>query len=159
LLALIELFEEKHPDISVENAAVAGGAGTNAKAVLSTRMQGDDPPSTFQVHGGEELNQSWVAADRMERLNDCYEENDSSDMFPEEMMSLISDYGTIYSVSVNVNRATPVTNNMEVFAAQDIDLPRSFGEFFEVADELEAAGVAPSALGGTASSPATQIFE
>src|SRR5699024_5467097 len=58
LLALIDLFEEKHPDITVENAAVAGGAGTNAKAVLATRMEGNDPPSTFQVHGGEELNKS-----------------------------------------------------------------------------------------------------
>src|SRR5699024_10621067 len=59
LLALIDLFEEEYPDITVENAAVAGGAGTNAKAVLATRMQGDDPPSTFQVHGGDELNKSW----------------------------------------------------------------------------------------------------
>ena len=47
LLAIIDLFEEENPDISVENAAVAGGAGTNAKAVLTTRMQGNDPPSTF----------------------------------------------------------------------------------------------------------------
>ncbi|MBO1913564.1 lipoprotein, partial [Microvirga sp. 3-52] len=46
LLALIDLFNELHPDIEVKNAAVAGGAGTNAKAVLATRMQGNDPPST-----------------------------------------------------------------------------------------------------------------
>src|SRR5690625_5597374 len=39
LLALIDLFEETHDDIEIENAAVAGGAGTNAKAVLATRMQ------------------------------------------------------------------------------------------------------------------------
>src|SRR5690625_6873355 len=65
LLALIDLFEETHDDIEIENAAVAGGAGTNAKAVLATRMQGDDPPSTFQVHGGAELNMSWVEADKM----------------------------------------------------------------------------------------------
>src|SRR5699024_7034701 len=37
LLAMIDLFEDEHPDIAVENAAVAGGAGTNAKAVLATR--------------------------------------------------------------------------------------------------------------------------
>ncbi len=82
LLALIDLFNELHPDIEVKNAAVAGGAGTNAKAVLATRMQGNDPPSTFQVHGGEELNKSWVAADKMAPLNDLYKENDWMDKFP-----------------------------------------------------------------------------
>jgi cation diffusion facilitator family transporter len=33
-------------------------------------MQGNDPPSTFQVHGGAELNESWVAAGKMEPLNE-----------------------------------------------------------------------------------------
>ncbi|MBC5918265.1 carbohydrate ABC transporter substrate-binding protein, partial [Bacillus pumilus] len=70
LKALIQLFEEKNKDIPIENAAVAGGAGTNAKAVLTSRMQGNDPPATFQVHGGAELNESWVAAGKMEPLDD-----------------------------------------------------------------------------------------
>src|SRR5690625_712469 len=90
LLALIDLFNEQHPEITIENAAVAGGAGTNAKAVLTTRMQGNDPPSTFQVHGGEELNQSWVVADKMEPLNDLYEENDWMDKFPQDLIDLVS---------------------------------------------------------------------
>lgn len=108
LLALIDLFEDEYPDISVENAAVAGGAGTNAKAVLATRMQGNDPPSTFQVHGGEELNKSWVAADKMEPLNDLYEENDWMDKFPEDLIDLVSDDGNIYSVPVNIHRGNPI---------------------------------------------------
>ena len=33
-------------------ATVAGGAGSNAKAVLATRMQANDPPDSFQVHAG-----------------------------------------------------------------------------------------------------------
>src|SRR5699024_1432140 len=49
LLALIDLFEKKNPDITIENAAVAGGAGTNAKAVHATLMVGNDTKSTYQV--------------------------------------------------------------------------------------------------------------
>src|SRR5690625_8049894 len=71
-------------------------------------MQGNDPPSTFQVHGGEELNKSWVAADKMEPLNDFYEENDWMDKYPEELIDLVSDDGNIYSVPVNVHRGNPV---------------------------------------------------
>ena len=65
LQGLIKLFSDKYPDIEVINAAVAGGAGTNAKAVLASRMQGGDPPDAFQVHGGAELNTGWVAADKL----------------------------------------------------------------------------------------------
>lgn len=159
LLAIIDLFEEKYPEISVENAAVAGGAGTNAKAVLTTRMQGDDPPSTFQVHGGEELNKSWVAADKMESLNDLFEENDWMDKFPEELIELVSDEGNIYSVPVNVHRGNPVFYNKHVFEEHGIDIPTTFDEFLEAAEQLEAAGVIPLALGDKESWPATQIFE
>ncbi|SEP81823.1 carbohydrate ABC transporter substrate-binding protein, CUT1 family [Virgibacillus subterraneus] len=159
LLALIDLFEEEHPDIAVENAAVAGGAGTNAKAVLATRMQGDDPPSTFQVHGGDELNEGWVAADKMQPLNDFYEENGWMDKFPQELIDLVSKDGNIYSVPVNIHRGNVMFYNMQVFEDNGIEVPTTFDEFFEVADELKAAGIDPLALGDKESWTATQIFE
>ncbi len=159
LLALIDLFEEKHPDIEVENAAVAGGAGTNAKAVLATRMQGNDPPSTFQVHGGEELNKSWVAADKMEPLNDLYEENEWMDKFPEELIDLVSQDDNIYSVPVNIHRGNVFFYNMAVFEEHGIEVPTNFDEFFEAADALQEAGVVPVALGDKESWTATQVFE
>ncbi|WP_375540667.1 ABC transporter substrate-binding protein [Virgibacillus saliphilus] len=159
LLAFIDLFEEKHPDITVENAAVAGGAGTNAKAVLATRMQGNDPPSTFQVHGGEELNKSWVAADKMEPLNDLFEENEWMDKFPEELIELVSEGDDIYSVPVNIHRGNVFFYNMEIFEENDIEVPTSFDEFFAAAEQLEEAGITPIALGDKESWPATQVFE
>ncbi|EQB38055.1 MULTISPECIES: ABC transporter substrate-binding protein [Virgibacillus] len=159
LLALIDLFEEKHPDITVENAAVAGGAGTNAKAVLATRMQGNDPPSTFQVHGGEELNKSWVAADKMEPLNDLYEENEWMDKFPEELIELVSKDDDIYSVPVNIHRGNVIFYNKQVFEENNIAVPTTLDEYFAVADQLQEAGVVPMALGDKESWPATQIFE
>ncbi len=32
-----------------------GGAGAQAKAVLATRLAGGDPPDSFQVHAGLEV--------------------------------------------------------------------------------------------------------
>ncbi|MFZ3577160.1 ABC transporter substrate-binding protein [Virgibacillus sp. DJP39] len=159
LLALIDLFKEKNPDIEIENAAVAGGAGTNAKAVLATRMQGDDPPSTFQVHGGAELNEGWVAADKMEPLDDLYKENEWMDKFPEELIDLVSSDGHIWSVPVNIHRGNVMFYNMKVFEENGIEIPTTFDEFFEVADKLKAAGITPLALGDKESWTATQIFE
>ncbi|MGP4038831.1 ABC transporter substrate-binding protein [Gracilibacillus sp. D59] len=159
LLALIDLFEEKHPDIKVENAAVAGGAGTNAKAVLATRMQGNDPPSTFQVHGGAELNESWVAADKMEPLNDFYEENGLMDKFPQELIDMVSKDGNIYSVPVNIHRGNVMFYNKAVFEENGIEVPTTLEEFVDVLGQLDEAGVTPLALGDKEAWTATQIFE
>nr|WP_245799396.1 ABC transporter substrate-binding protein [Virgibacillus siamensis] len=159
LLALIDAFEKKYPDIKVKNAAVAGGAGTNAKAVLATRMQGDDPPSTFQVHGGDELNEGWVAAGKMESLNDLYEKNGWKNKFPEELIDLVSKDGKIYSVPVNIHRGNVIFYNKKVFEQHHIDVPKTLDEFLAAADKLKKAGITPMALGDKNSWPATQIFE
>lgn len=55
LQALFDIFKQRKPGVEIINATVAGGAGTNAKAVLVTRMQGGNPPDSFQVHAGQEL--------------------------------------------------------------------------------------------------------
>ena len=45
----------QYPKVQIVNATVSGGAGTNAKAVLSTRLTGGDPPDAFQLHAGLEV--------------------------------------------------------------------------------------------------------
>lgn len=75
LNAMYDLFKAMYPDIEIVNATVAGGAGSNAKAVLATRMQAGDPPDSFQVHAGHELIDTWVVADKMEPVTFIFEEN------------------------------------------------------------------------------------
>ncbi len=159
LNALIDLFKEKYPDIKVENAAVAGGAGTNAKAVLASRMQGDDPPATFQVHGGSELNDGWVAAGKMETLNDLYDAEGWTDKFPEDLIDLVSKDGDIYSVPVNIHRGNVLWYNAKVFEENGVEPPATFDEFFAAADKLKEAGVTPLALGDKEPWTATHLFE
>ena len=55
LAAMFDIYSAQYPDVEIVNATVAGGAGTNAKAVLATRLQGGDPPDSFQVHAGLEV--------------------------------------------------------------------------------------------------------
>ena len=43
LKAMYAIYEKSHPGVEIVNQAVAGPAGSNAKAVLKTRMQGGDP--------------------------------------------------------------------------------------------------------------------
>ena len=105
--ALLAKFNEMYPEVNVINSAVAGGSGVNARAVLQTRLLAGDPPGTFQVHAGEELNAVWVAAGAMEPLNALYEENGWMEQFPQGLLDLISSEGNIYSVPVNkIGRAS-----------------------------------------------------
>ncbi len=125
LNALMDQFKEEHPDIEIENAAVAGGGGSNAKAVLANRMQGGDPPSTFQVHGGDELLAGWVAADKMQPLNDLYEKNNWKEVFPQELIDMVSKDGNIYAVPVDVHRGNVVFYNKSVFEENNIEPPKA----------------------------------
>lgn len=158
LKALIDQFNQKHPDIEVVNAAVAGGAGSNAKAVLATRMQGGDPPSTFQVHSGAEL-MTWVNADKMATLNDLYKENGWKEKFPEELIEMESKDGDIYAVPVNIHRGNVFFYNKKVFEENNIKEPKTFEEFFQAAEKLKAKGITPLALGDKNVWPATMLLE
>jgi glucose/mannose transport system substrate-binding protein len=158
LNALLDGFKEKYPNIDVVNAAVAGGAGSNAKSVLSTRMQGGDPPSTFQVHGGAEL-MTWVNAGKMEQLDDLYEGNGWEGKFPEKVINMNSQEDGVWAVPLNVHRGNVIFYSKKVFEQNGITPPKTFDEFFAAAEKLESNGVTPLALGDKNIWPATMLLE
>src|SRR5699024_5168873 len=57
---LFETFSNVSPDVEIIDAAVAGGAGSNAQAALQSRLSGGDPPDSWQSHPGEELRARYV---------------------------------------------------------------------------------------------------
>ena len=118
--AMIVVFKEKYPDIEFVNAAVAGGAGTNARAVLATRLQAGDAPDSWQGHAGQELIGTYVAAGQLEPLNFLYEQNGWLDVMPETLIPLISEGGNIYSVPVNIHRANVLWYNPVVLEENDV---------------------------------------
>lgn len=148
LEAMIEVFGETYPDITFNNAAVAGGAGTNARAVLATRLQAGDPPDSWQGHAGQELIGTYVAADQLEPVNFLYEENNWLEVMPETLIPLISQDGNIYSVPVNIHRANVLWYNPAILEENGLDVPQSLDEWFSAMDTLQEAGMdAPLALG------------
>lgn len=147
--ALIAQFSEMYPDVTVVNAAVAGGSGVNARAVLQTRMLGGDPPDTFQVHAGQELNAVWVAEGKMQALNDLYEANGWMDQYPQGLLDLISDAeGNIYSVPVNIHRSNVLWYVPANLEAWGVTVPATWDEFLSTTcPALQAADVTPLTVG------------
>jgi len=149
--ALIARFKELHPNVNVINSAVAGGSGVNAKAVLTTRMLGGDPPDIFQVHAGAELNSLWVKAQRVEPLNDIYDANGWKTQFPDCLLKLISDVqGNIYSVPVNIHRSNVMWYIPANLQKWGVTVPASWDEFVSTTcPALQAKGITPLAVGPT----------
>ncbi len=159
LQALIDLLEKKYPGVKVVNAAVAGGAGTNAKAVLKTRMLGGNPPDSFQVHGGSELIDTWVKAGLMEPITYIYEDEGWLDKFPKGLIDMISYSGEIFAVPANVHRGNLLWYNKKIFESHKLKPPETFDEFFAVCEKLKAAGITPLALASRNKWPVAHLFE
>ena len=147
LEAMIKVFSAEYPDVEFINAAVAGGAGTNARAVLATRLQAGDPPDSWQGHAGQELIGTYVAGKQIEPLNDLYEAEGWLAVMPETLIPLISQDGNIYSVPVNIHRANVLWYNPAVLEANNVAVPTTIDEWIAAMDTLKAAGVQPLALG------------
>ena len=145
--AMIKVFQAQYPDIEFVNAAVAGGAGTNARAVLATRLQAGEAPDSWQGHAGQELIGTYVKAGQISPLNDLYEQNGWLDVMPETLIPLISDGGNIYSVPVNIHRANVLRYNPAILEANGVAVPTTLDEWFAAMDTLQAAGVQPLSMG------------
>jgi len=147
LEAMIGIFNTEYSGTEFINAAVAGGAGTNARAVLATRLQAGDPPDSWQGHAGQELIGTYVAGGQIEPLNDLYDAEGWLAVMPETLIPLISDGGNIYSVPVNIHRANVLWYNPSVLEDNGVAVPATVADWFAAMDTLEAAGVTPLALG------------
>jgi glucose/mannose transport system substrate-binding protein len=147
LNALIDIWNTEQKGVKFENAAVAGGAGSNAKAVLAQRLGAGDPPDSFQGHAGAEL-QDYIDAGQLEPLNDFFTKEGLTKVFPEQLLEQITVDGKIYSVPVNIHRANILWYSPKVLKAAGVtETPTTVTEWIAAMDKVKAAGKLPLALG------------
>lgn len=152
LAAMVKVFNAKYPDITFVNAAVAGGAGTNAKAVLATRLAANDPPDSWQAHAGQETIANYVAAGQVAPLDDLFASTGLNTVLPKTLLPLISKDGHPYSVPVNIHRSNVLWYNPKVLADAGVTANpktdfKTWDDFFAVCDVIKAAGKTCLSLG------------
>ena len=147
---LVAQFKTDCAQYTFVNGAVAGGAGSNAKQVLASRLQQNDPPDTFQAHAGAELN-DYIKAGQVEDLSAEYEDWGLTSAFPKGLIDNLTVDGKIYSVPANIHRANVRVDQQEgrsPSAGITADADRPWTAFFADLDKLKAKGVTtPLALG------------
>jgi len=144
---VIAIWKKENPGSTFKNAAVAGGAGTNAKAVLAQRLAANDPPDSFQGHAGAEL-QDYIKAGQLEPIDTLYKQFGFAKVMPKQLLSQITYQGHIYSVPVNIHRANVLWFNPKVLKQAGIaKAPNSWPQFITALQKAKDAGVIPLALG------------
>jgi glucose/mannose transport system substrate-binding protein len=144
LAAMVKIFQAQYPNDTFVNAAVAGGAGTNAKAVLATRLAAGDAPDSWQAHAGQETIANYVAAKEVQPLDDFFAKTGFASVLPKTLLPLISQDGHPYSVPVDIHRSNVMWYNPSVLTAAKVTLPaggfKSWADFFAACDKIKAAG-------------------
>ncbi len=156
--ALNAQFTKEYPKIKVINEAVAGGAGSNAKAVLASRMEANNPPGTFQVHAGRGSLYSWVQAGDMAPLNSLYKEEGWYNDYPKSLLNLLTFKGNIYAVPVDMQRGNVLWYNPKIFKKYNLTPPTTFTQFFSDAKVLKSHGITPLALANHGDWEATLLW-
>jgi len=158
LNGMFGIYETKYPDVEIVNAAVAGGAGTNFKAVLATRLIGGDPPDTFQLHAGLEV-ETYSPEQYLEPIDAIYASEGLETAFPPDLLTLLKYKDHYWGVPVNIHRSNVLWYDKAVFEANGLTAPTTFDEFFAAAEALKAAGIAPYVMGTKDGWEAPHIFE
>lgn len=158
LNAMYDIYKKAHPNVQVINATVAGGAGTNAKAVLSTRLAGGDPPDSFQLHAGLEV-EMYQPDQYLQPLDSLYTSEGWDKAFPKDLISLLKYQEHFWGVPVNIHRANVLWYNEQVFADNGLTPPANWDEFFETAEALTAKGIVPLVIGTKEGWEAGHTFE
>jgi glucose/mannose transport system substrate-binding protein len=145
--AMIADFKKKNPGIEVVNAAVSGGAGTNAKAILANRLQADNPPDSYQRHAGLELADD-IKAGKLEDLTSLYDQQGWKEKMPKGLLEAITIDGKIYSVPVNIHRANLIWFTPKTLKELGIaGPPKTWKEFLTQAADIKKKGKTPLAVG------------
>lgn len=145
--ALIAYFKRNNPTIEFVNAAVAGGSGINARAVLASRLAAGDPPDSYQIHAGLEQT-SDIKAGRVEDLTAMYERNGWRKLFPAALLDATTIGGKIYSVPVTIHRSNVLWFNVRTVKGAGITKPpATWSEFLTIAAKLKAKHITPLSIG------------
>jgi glucose/mannose transport system substrate-binding protein len=158
LNGLFEVYEAGNPDVEIVNATVAGGAGFVFRSVVKPRILAGDPPDSFQLHAGLEV-EGYEPEVFLEPLDDLYASEGLNEAFPEDLLTLLQYKGHVWGVPVNIHRSNVMWYDKSILEENGLTPPTTWDEFFAAADALQAQGIVPWVFGNKENWQAPHNFE
>ena len=160
LQAIISAAVKANSGLDVVNAAVAGGAGTNAKQVLATRLAGGDVPEIWQTHPGGELGQ-YVDQGVLADMTAVYKSEGWNKVVPKDLVASMTYNKKTYSVLTGVHRANTmwISSAAQKKAGVSLSGSLTWPTFKAAALKMKAKGIDPICLGDKDIWTAAQLLE
>src|SRR5919107_1669972 len=124
LNVLLTAFRQANPGVEPVNAAVAGGAGSQAIVALAKRLQSGDPPDVWQTFAGKSV-QGYAARGTVRDVGSVFTSGDlGARMQPTILRSLMRG-GKPYGVPTGAHRSNVLWFNTGVLAKAGVTPPSS----------------------------------
>lgn len=128
----------KFPDIVWTEDPVAGGGGSNLRAVLQSRLAAGNYPDTWQTLGGAEL-KNYVDSGYLKPLDALYKKLGYDKVIPGPLLKAVTIDGKPYSVPLNMHLENILYYDKKLFDELGITPPTTFEELIAACDQIKAA--------------------
>ncbi len=129
------------------DGAIAGG-GDTARPIMISRILGGDPMDAFQFNHGRQA-EELIEAGLLLDLTDVAEANNWREIVnPPSLLDACTFEGRIYCAPINIHSWQWMWLNNGVYEELGLPVPTNWDEFVDTADEVQAAGKVPLAMGG-----------
>ena len=160
LNVLIAGVKTATPGLSVDNAAVSGGGGSNARQALAARLQAGSPPDAWQVHPAGQL-KSYVDGGQVADLTELWTQGNWASQMPEDVAAAQQVDGKYYTVPIGVHRGNVLWTNPAVLAKANVKIDAAAGVDGLIAGlkQVQASGMTPLCLGDKDIFASSQLLE
>jgi glucose/mannose transport system substrate-binding protein len=158
---LLTAFRQTNPDVEPVNAAVAGGAGSQAIVALAKRLQKGDPPDVWQTFDGKSV-QGYADRGAIRDVRSVYADgNLGTTMQPTILQSMLRD-GNPYGVPTGAHRSNVLWFNTALLAKAGVTPPSNgypLAAFLGALRKTKQSGITPLCLGGKDPFTTVELFE
>lgn len=161
LTVLIDANKRQHPDVTIQNAAVAGGGGSNARVVLATRLAQNDPPDLWQAFPQGTL-EAYVSRHQVADVSAAFESSGMAAALPPVVLDGLTFDGRQYGMPTSAHRGNVLFFNKDVLAKAGVAEPSdtyTVDAWLQDMKKVKDAGVTPLCLGAKDAFTTSALFE
>ena len=158
---LFAAFHASNPGVDAVNAAVAGGAGSNAIVELAKRLQAGNPPDVWQTFAGKSV-QGYARRGVVRSVETVYDSEDLRTRMNATILRSMMRGGRPYGVPTGAHRSNVLWFNRKLLEQAGVTPPSSgytLAAFLADLKKVKASGATPLCLGAKDRFTTAELFE
>jgi alpha-glucoside transport system substrate-binding protein len=150
--AVLDVCKDQYPNVTVKY----NSSGDNTPTVLSTAVQGGNPPDLAAV-SQPGLMKDFQKKGALQPLD--FAKTTITDNYPEDFVKLTTIDGKIYGLIFKGANKSTVWYNVKSFDDAGIDPPKTWDDLIKDGSTIKASGTTPYSVGGADGWTLTDLFE